>query len=110
MDPGRGHFSPKGYNLNKLGRGPLGDATYQISRLYTVYALWLKTRRFSHVFPYISLCKTCNPQSGAIFGPRDIIWTNLVESTSGCYIPNIKALGLMVSDKIFSCFSLYKPM
>ena len=22
-----------GHNLNKLGRGPLGDATYQISRL-----------------------------------------------------------------------------
>ena len=24
---------PNGHNLNKLGRGPLGDATYQISRL-----------------------------------------------------------------------------
>ena len=30
---GRGHFWPLGYNLNKLGRGPLGDATYQISKL-----------------------------------------------------------------------------
>ena len=28
-----------------------------------------------------------------------------------CYIPNIKALGTMVSDKkIVSCFSLYKPV
>ena len=25
------HFWPQGHNLNKLGRGPLGDATYQIS-------------------------------------------------------------------------------
>ena len=26
-------FWPPGYNLNKLGRGPLGDVTYQMSRL-----------------------------------------------------------------------------
>ena len=26
-----GSFWPQGYNLNKLGRGPLDDATYQIS-------------------------------------------------------------------------------
>ena len=33
-DPlGRGYFWPHKYNLNKLGRGPLDDATYQISRL-----------------------------------------------------------------------------
>ena len=24
-------FDPQGYNLNKFGRGSLGDATYQIS-------------------------------------------------------------------------------
>ena len=30
--PGRDHFWPQGDNLNKLGRGPLGDATkYQSS-------------------------------------------------------------------------------
>ena len=29
----RGHYWPQGYNLNKLGRGLLGDATYQISKL-----------------------------------------------------------------------------
>ena len=33
---------------------------------------------FSH-FPYISLCKTCDPRGGAIFSPRGIILTNLVE-------------------------------
>ena len=32
-----------------------------------------------HVFPYISLCKTCIPQGGAIFGPRGIILINMVE-------------------------------
>ena len=33
LTPGAETFWPKGYNLSKLGRGPLGDATYQISRL-----------------------------------------------------------------------------
>ena len=33
LTPGVGPFMAQGYNLNKLGRGPLGDATYQISRL-----------------------------------------------------------------------------
>ena len=35
-------FGPRG-NLNKLDRSPLGDATYQISRLQ---ASWFQTRRF----------------------------------------------------------------
>ena len=53
-DPrGEAVFWIKGHNLNKLVKGPLGDATYQISRLY---ALW--------VFPYIRLCKTCDPGAG----------------------------------------------
>ena len=34
MTPGRGHFWPQGHNLNKLVRGPQGDATYQSSRPY----------------------------------------------------------------------------
>ena len=31
--PGLVHFWPQGHNLNKLGRGPLADATYQITGL-----------------------------------------------------------------------------
>ena len=34
FDPQVGPFLPQWYNLNKLGRGLLGDATYQISKLY----------------------------------------------------------------------------
>ena len=33
VTPGRGHFLPQGHNVNTLGLGLLGDATYQISRL-----------------------------------------------------------------------------
>ena len=28
--PGQAHFWPHGHNLNKLGRGSQGDATYQL--------------------------------------------------------------------------------
>ena len=33
---GQGHFNHLGHNLNQLGRGPLGEATYQIYRLYAL--------------------------------------------------------------------------
>ena len=33
FDPWAEPFLAKGHNLNKLGIGPLGDASYQISRL-----------------------------------------------------------------------------
>ena len=35
-DPGWGNFWPKGYNLNKLGRSLLDNASYQKPRLYAV--------------------------------------------------------------------------
>ena len=33
LAPGRSYLWRQGYNLKKLGRGLLGDATYQILRL-----------------------------------------------------------------------------
>ena len=33
VTPGRGHFWPQGYNLDKLGRGILDGTTYQIARV-----------------------------------------------------------------------------
>ena len=62
------------------------------------------------VFPYISLCKTCN--SRIVFGLRGIIRTNLEGRgpLGDATYKKIEALGLMVSDKIFSCYSQYKPM
>ena len=32
-DPKAGHFGPRDISWTKLGRGPLGDATYKLSRL-----------------------------------------------------------------------------
>ena len=34
VTPKVGQIWPQGHNLKKLGRGPSGDATYQISRFY----------------------------------------------------------------------------
>ena len=48
LTPRQGYIWPQGHILNKLGRGLLGDATYQITR---VYALSFKTRRDVHDFP-----------------------------------------------------------
>ena len=50
--PQSGHFWPGGHNLNKLSRGPLGDNTYQISKLL---ALWFQRRRICKVFLYNSM-------------------------------------------------------
>ena len=72
-----GHFWPQGHNFNKLGRGQLGDVSYQISRLYV---LRFQTSFFPMFFPYISLCVMCDPWGGSIFGPRGIIETNLAEA------------------------------
>ena len=36
-------------------------------------ALWFQARSFFSCFPYISLCKTCDPEGGANFSPRGII-------------------------------------
>ena len=44
--PGRGHFGSQGYNMNNLGRGPLGEAKYQISK---AQAFWFQLRRFFNV-------------------------------------------------------------
>ena len=69
-DPGAGPIWPKGHNLNKLARGPLGDATYQISRDLGLVVSDKKT--FSY-FPYISLCKTCDPLRRSHFVPKGLI-------------------------------------
>ena len=50
MNPGVSHFWPQDYNLNRLGRGPLGDASYQISRLVVS-----DKKIFFHVSPYVNM-------------------------------------------------------
>ena len=70
MTPGAGPFFGPGVFLNKLGRGLVSDATYQISR---IYALLDSDKKNFPRFPYINQCKIFDPRGGASFGPKDKI-------------------------------------
>ena len=70
----RASFDPWGI-MNKLGRGPQGDATYQISRLNAFQF----QRKKNEVCLLCSYDPISDPQGGASFDPRCIICTNLVE-------------------------------
>ena len=56
--------------------------------------------------------ETINPWGVAKFDPRGMNGTIYVETISHCYIPNIKAVGLVVSEKkiflVFPIVSLWK--
>ena len=75
---GWGHFWLQGntFNLNNLGRDPLGEALYQISK---AWAFYFQTRRFLKFFPIWVYVKKIDPWCMAIFDPRAIICTTLVE-------------------------------
>ena len=53
---GQAHFWPKGHNLNTFGRGPLDDATYQISRLLPLLFLARIFLKLSFRKSIFSLC------------------------------------------------------
>ena len=51
-----------------------------------------------------------DPRGAAIFDPRDMTSGFIKMTTTHCYIQNMKALGLVVSEKkIFVCFSHDAP-
>ena len=70
-DPrGGARFDLRGHTLNRLGRGPLGDATYQISKLCTFL---FQRRRFLKFSVFVPMFQYCDPRGGVIFDPRGII-------------------------------------
>ena len=64
--PGAGPFWPQGYNLNNLCRGPVDEASYQIS---TTWALWFQRRRFLKVFPMRVYVKYLESGTGPFLVP-----------------------------------------
>ena len=76
VTPGQGQFWPQGHHKNKLGRGQLADATYQISKHYFFLFQRRKILKFSFFVP---MFQTCDTPGRASFDPRSIIWTILVE-------------------------------
>ena len=63
------------------------------------------TRYCYHVFPYISLCKICDPQVGPILG---VILNELGRGILGDTYQI--GLGLLASDEKIFKFSLFKPV
>ena len=55
----RGNFWPQEHNFNKLGKGPLDDASYLV----------VSNKKIFHAFPFLSLCKTCDPRADPYFVP-----------------------------------------
>ena len=76
LPPGQGQFGPQGHHMNNLGRSPLGDTTYKISKLCTFQ---FQRRRIIRLSFFVPMFQTCDPRGGASFDLRDIIWTILVE-------------------------------
>ena len=66
LTPRRDLFWHQGYNLNNLGRGLLGDATYQISMFL---AFWFQTRRFLMFSSRKSILSLCD---------LDMQWTRTI--------------------------------
>ena len=66
---------------------------------------------FFMFLPIKAYVKHVTPEAGPFLAPGLKFEHTWYRSTGYYYIPNIKTLGLVVSDKqIFSCCSLYKPM
>ena len=56
--PGRDCFWPKGYNLNNLGKGPLGETMYEISK---AWAFWFQIRFLKVLYKHV---KHVGPRAG----------------------------------------------
>ena len=67
MTPGRDHIQHQGYNLNKFGRGPLVDATYQNIKVLG----HVISDIFFCVFSIEAYVKHLTPGTG-LFGPRGV--------------------------------------
>ena len=64
-------------------------------------------KKIFEFFSHSKFIETINLRDLAKFDPRGINGTIYVEDISHCYIPNIKAVGLVVSEKkIFLVFPI----
>ena len=71
------------------------------------WAFWLRRRRFFYVFPIVSLWELMTPGAGSFLTPGPWLAGFIKRTTKHCYTQNMKALGLVVSEKNF--FFIYFP-
>ena len=97
-DPwGGASFYLMGYQMNKLGRSPLGDATYKISKLY---AFHFQRRRIPKFVFFVPMLELVNPTAGPVL-TQGVRMNKLGRGPQGdaIYICNIKSLRHPVSEK-----------
>ena len=75
-----------------------GDATYQLSKLYTFQ---FQRRRNLKFAVFVSIFQLVTPGTGSVLTPGALYVQTWLRSTRRCYIQNIKALGLPISEKNF---------
>ena len=72
--------------------------------------MWFRRRRFFYVFHILCLLELMTPGAGPFLTPGAWLTGFIKRTTTHCYIQNIKAMGLLVSEKkIFLCFSHHVP-
>ena len=64
---------------------------------------------FFYVFPIVSLWELITPGAGSFLTPGPWLAGFIKRTTIHCYTQNMKALGLVVSEKIFLIFSPMTP-
>ena len=60
---------------------------------------------FFYVFPIVCLWELMTPRAEFVWTPGPRLAGFIKRTTIHCYTQNIKTLGLVVSEKIFLCFS-----
>ena len=100
----RGHLGPWDLHLNKLGRGPLGNATYQISN---IWAKWFWRRRFLNIFLWFEPRTPCH---GAILDPGTLVWTNLVKDHQAMLHTKFQApVPCSSGEEDFEVYFIFEP-
>ena len=111
--PGRGQFRPQGHNWQDLCRVPLNICyTLNIQALGLVVLQKKIFKCFSHYKP---MADNVAPGVRPIWTPGSWLAGIIKGLTKHCFTQNIKALGLMVSEKkiflrFFPFISLWRPM
>ena len=70
VTPRVGPVMTPGHHMNRLGRGPQGDAMYQISKLL---AFQFQRRRILKFSSFVPMFQTCDPRGRPSFDPMGII-------------------------------------
>ena len=80
--------------MNKLSRGSQGDATYQISKLFQ-FQRW----RILKMGFFVPMFHRVTPGAAPVLTPGASYEQTGKRFKMRCYVPNIKSLGLPVSEK-----------